>query len=139
VGHGLFLLDDERMSTDGIPNGTPIRMVTRISFADGTEYECEVRSPHAVDAPMASFWPEGVVTPDVAKRMEYEQERQKEMRELRSELAEAMQLAAILLRKLGGTATITDEDLTAEPGILVRMGETHGYSLALKPPASPRS
>ena len=77
------------MSIDGIPNSTPIRMVVRISFADGSEYECEVRSPHAADAPMASFWPEGVVTPDVAKRMEYDQERQKEMDALRAALKKA--------------------------------------------------
>lgn len=118
------------MSIDGIPNGTPIRMVVRISFADGSEYECEVRSPHAVDAPMASFWPEGVVTPDVAKRMEYDLKRQKEMSEL-------TQLAAILVRKLGGATMVTDEELIAENGTLVRADETHGYSLTLRPVTSP--
>lgn len=119
------------MTTADIPDGIPIRMVVRISFADGTEYECEVRGPNAVDAPTGTgFWPEGVVTADVAKRMEYDLKRQKEMNEF-------TQLAAILVRKLGGTAKITDEELTAENGILVRMGESYGYSLALKPVTSP--
>lgn len=115
----------------------PIRVAVRISFDDGAEHDYEVRSPSAVDAPAGGFWPVGVVTPDMAKRMEYEGERQKELRELRSELTEAMRLAAILVRKLGGTATITDEELTAELGMLVRMGETRGYSLALRPVTSP--
>jgi hypothetical protein len=115
----------------------PIRMAVRISFDDGAEHDYEVRSPSAIDAPIGGFWPEGVVTPDVAKRMEYDQKRQKEIRDLRDELVEATRLIAILVRKLGGTAKITDEDLIGEAGVLVRMGETRGYSLALKPVTSP--
>jgi hypothetical protein len=67
----------------------PIRMAIRITFDDGIEHDYEVRSPAGVDAPISAFWPEGVVTPDVAKRMEYDQERQREIDALRAALGKA--------------------------------------------------
>lgn len=49
--------------------GYPIRIAVRIDFSDGTEHDYEVRGADAVDVPAGEFWPEGVVTADVAGRM----------------------------------------------------------------------
>jgi hypothetical protein len=50
------------------PAGLPIRIAVRIDFADGSQHEHEVRTPDAVPG-MEGFFPEGVVTADVAARM----------------------------------------------------------------------
>jgi hypothetical protein len=57
----------------------------RVDFDDGSEHNYELRTPDAVPAP-GGFWPEGVVTTDVAKRMEYDRQQQDEITALRAEL-----------------------------------------------------
>lgn len=44
-------------------------MAVRVDFSDGTQHDYEVRDADAVDVPAGGFWPEGVVTADVAGRM----------------------------------------------------------------------
>jgi len=62
-------------------SGYPIRIAVRVDFSDGSEHEYEVRGQDAVGAadlpqgPVQGFWPEGVVTTDVAKRMEHDRRR----------------------------------------------------------------
>ncbi len=77
-------------------NSLPIRIAVRIDFADGAQYEHEVRTSDAVPA-VEGFFPEGVVTADVAARMKQDvevraliggwQRERKERRELRDSMA----------------------------------------------------
>lgn len=46
--------------------------------------------------------------------------------------ADALRVAAILLRKLGGGTTISEEDLVNERGTLVRSPDLGGFSLAVR-------
>jgi hypothetical protein len=61
----------------------PIRITVRVDFNDGTQHEYEVRTPDAVPAP-GGFYPEGVVTSDVAQRIEYDRKRTEELESLRA-------------------------------------------------------
>lgn len=70
------------------PAGWPIRIAVRIDFSDGSEHTYEVRGEEAALS-LPGFWPEGVVTSDVAKRMEYDRKQQEEIGRLKRELAEA--------------------------------------------------
>ena len=67
----------------------PIRMAVRVDFDDGSQHEYEVRGPDAVPAP-GGFWPEGVVTADVAQRIEHDRKRAGEIERLRSERRRAV-------------------------------------------------
>jgi hypothetical protein len=69
----------------------PVRITVRVDFDDGSEHEYEVRSPDAVPAP-GGFWPEAVVTPDVAQRIEYARKRADEIERLRGERGWARKL-----------------------------------------------
>jgi hypothetical protein len=65
----------------------PIRIAVRVDFDDGSQHEYEVRSQDAVPAP-GGFWPDGVVTADVAQRIEYDRQRAAEMARLEAEIAQ---------------------------------------------------
>jgi hypothetical protein len=64
----------------------PIRIAVRVDFDDGSQHEYEVRGSDAVTA-LPGFWPEGVVTADVARRMEHDRARQEEIASLKRDLA----------------------------------------------------
>jgi hypothetical protein len=55
----------------------PIRITVRVDLDDGSQHDYEVRTPDAVPAP-GGFWPEGVVTEDVAHRMEHDRQQRQE-------------------------------------------------------------
>jgi hypothetical protein len=63
----------------GFPAGLPVRIAVRIDFADGSQHEHEVRTSDAVAA-VEGFFPEGVVTADVAARMRYDIQREHDKR-----------------------------------------------------------
>ena len=63
----------------------PIRITVRVDFDDGSQHEHEVRTKDALPAP-GGFWPEGVVTVDVARRMEHDRRQQEEVTALRAEI-----------------------------------------------------
>ena len=63
----------------------PIRITVRVDFDDGSQHEHEVRAPGTVPAP-GGFWPEGVVTADVAQRMEHDRVQQEEIKSLQAGL-----------------------------------------------------
>jgi hypothetical protein len=65
----------------------PIRLAVRVDFDDGSQQEYEVRSQDAVPVP-GGFWPDGVVTADVAQRIEYDRQRAAEMARLEAEIAQ---------------------------------------------------
>lgn len=66
----------------------PIRISVRVDFDDGSQHEYEVRGPDAVPAP-GGFWPEGVVTADVAQRIEHDR---KQTAEIVAQTAEIVSL-----------------------------------------------
>jgi len=69
------------------PNGWPIRIAVRVDFSDGAQHEYDVRADEAVAIPLgAAYWPEGVVTSDMAKRMEHDRKRQEEIETLRGHI-----------------------------------------------------
>lgn len=66
--------------------GWPIRIAVRVDFSDGAEHTYDVRAEDAVAIPLgAAFWPEGVVTSDMAKRMEHDRRRQDEITALKAD------------------------------------------------------
>ncbi len=86
------------------PNGWPIRIAVRVDFSDGAQHEYDVRGEDAVAIHLgAAFWPEGVVTADVAKRMEHDRKRQEEVAALKAERDQAVRLLddALFLRMNG--------------------------------------
>ena len=69
------------------PQGWPIRIAVRVDFSDGAQHEYDVRADEAVAIPLgAAYWPEGVVTSDMAKRMEHDRKRQEEIDGLKAEV-----------------------------------------------------
>ncbi len=62
----------------------PIRITVRVDFDNGSQHDYEVRAPGVVPAP-GGFWPEGVVTSDVAQRIEYARKRAAEIEKLKRE------------------------------------------------------
>jgi hypothetical protein len=90
------------------PDGWPIRIAVRIDFSDGSEHTCEVRGADAVDAP-GGFWPEGVVTSDVAQRIDYARKRADEIRQLKRDVESLLVVATLYLD------AFTDDDLMALP------------------------
>lgn len=80
------------------PAGWPIRIAVRIDFSDGSEHSYDVRAEDAVAIPLgAAFWPEGVVTPDVAKRMEHDRKQQEEIKSLTADLDCLLSVATLYL------------------------------------------
>ena len=76
------------------PAGYPIRIAVRVDFSDGTQHTYEVRGQDAVPAP-GGFWPEGVVTPDVAGRAEHDRQRAGEIEALKRDLDILLAVATI--------------------------------------------
>ena len=74
----------------------PIRIAVRVDLDDGSQHEYEVRGPDAVPAP-GGFHPEGVVTSDVAARIEYARKRADEIEKLRADLDCLLAVATIYL------------------------------------------
>jgi hypothetical protein len=70
----------------GFPAGLPIRIAVRIDFADGSQHEHEVRTSDAVPA-VEGFFPEGVVTADVAARMRHDLEQERQRKAMSSDPA----------------------------------------------------
>lgn len=86
------------MTTAGTEDGTvttlPIRIAVRVDFNDGSHHEYEVLGPDAVataelpEGPLQGFWPQGVVTTDVATRMRYDNARNKALADVNGRLDE---------------------------------------------------
>lgn len=74
----------------------PIRIAVRVDFSDGSQHEYEVRGSDAVTAP-SGFWPEGVVTADVAQRMEHDRRRGEEIGSLERDLDVLLAVATLYL------------------------------------------
>ena len=86
----------------------PVRIAVRIDFDDGSQHEHEVRGQDVVPAP-GGFWPEGVVTTDVAKRIEHDRGRQEEIEKLRADLDVLRAVATLYL------TSFTDDELMTLP------------------------
>ena len=109
----------------------PIRISVRVDFDDGSQHEYEVRGPGAVPAP-GGFWPEGVVTSDVAQRIEHDRKRAGEIKRLSGERDQAVRLleAALHLRMNGERAPGGNETWAAlwrdvEVFLRARLGSGH--------------
>ncbi len=74
----------------------PVRIMVRVDFDDGSQHDYEVRSQDAVPAP-GGFWPEGVITSDMAKRIEHDRQRQEEIKSLRADLGCLLAVATLYL------------------------------------------
>ena len=92
------------------PARIPIRIAVRVDFSDGSQHEYEVRGKDAVPAP-GGFWPEGVVTSDVAQRIDYARKRAEEIEKLKGQRHQAVKLleAALHLAQNGEMAPGGDE------------------------------
>jgi hypothetical protein len=84
----------------------PVRIAVRVDFSDGSQHEHEVRTQDAVPAP-GGFWPEGVTTPDTAKRIEHDRGRQEEIETLRADLDCLLAVATLYLGAFRDDETMT--------------------------------
>jgi hypothetical protein len=73
----------------------PIRIAVRVDFDDGSQHEYEVHTQDTA-VPLPGFWPEGVVTTDVAARMEYDRKRDTLLAGARGRLAAASRIVRSL-------------------------------------------
>lgn len=111
--------------------GWPIRIAVRIDFSDGSEHNYDVRAEDAVALPLgAAFWAEGVVTSDMAKRMEHDRRRQEEIAAAKTARDETVKLLerALHLYQDGEFAPGGTETLHGWAR------ETEGYLRSLLPP-----